>query len=452
LRRVAFRLAGGCQNGRSLPRSPPLQPSPATLDSRRDPYLSDSRVGPPRADARSVFRIKAWAVVVIAASFWPLRWFAARDIRAAEGTLTIVADLIPTLAVLRWRQAPPRWLLSLTFAVDIVAITVGVHYAGGVDSSSIPILYPIIISMAGLLLSEAAGYVVAAASSLLYGGLVLAEGRGWLAHVVPYGRPPGRQLTTVVLTTQFFFLFAVLVSFVARELRRSYERAEELRTEAVTALSHDLRTPLGVIRGYATMLLDAPASDREALARRIERHSSQALDLVQNVLDASALEWRPMVAERAPLDVNALVREVRELYDAAAGAKGVQLSAREGRGTPSIEADARLLLRALGNLVSNAIKFTPAAGSVEISTSHDPRGLAIEVRDSGPGIPEAEQGRLFRKYSRVSSGVGVEGTGLGLYIVRSIAEAHGGSVEVVSCAGEGCSFVIRLPVRAPAAS
>jgi signal transduction histidine kinase len=114
-------------------------------------------------------------------------------------------------------------------------------------------------------------------------------------------------------------------------------------------------------------------------------------------------------------------------------------------GLPIVHADAQLISRALHNLVSNALKFTEAGGTVEIITRVDDDKIEITVRDSGRGIPADEQPRLFQEYARGASSGSIEGTGLGLYIVRRSAEAHGGSVNVVSEVGEGSTFTLTLP-------
>jgi len=305
------------------------------------------------------------------------------------------------------------------------------------------------IGLVGLILSDRAAFVCAAASAVLYGLIGWGEQSGRLPHYLPYAKPTDDAIATVVCVSVYLFVAAWLVSYAAQQVRAIYQRIEDARREAVSALSHDLKNPLGAIDGYAEMGADAPAAEREDYLRRIRQAARRALDLVHNELDAAALEGREMVVHREPVRLNELVDEVVDVYRSSAEAKAVRLTTVLAADGPTLSADRQLVGRAIGNLVSNAIKYTAAHGLVEITTAGQSGCVTVSVRDNGCGIAPATQARLFQKYSRVPSGTAVEGSGLGLYIVRRVAEAHGGSVAVVSAVGQGSTFTLSLPGPSP---
>jgi signal transduction histidine kinase len=306
-------------------------------------------------------------------------------------------------------------------------------------------VYVAIIGLAGLVVSERAAFLTAAGSAVAYSLMLGAEYGGLLTHRVAFVRPPERQAAAAVFVSACLFLAAWVVTYAVRQIRSVYERAEELRNEAVSALAHDLKNPLNVILGYAEMLADMGRSDINDVTQRIRLSAQQALDFVHNALDAAAIHGKPLVPNLEPVRLTRLIREVVEQYRPVAGSKGVAVIS-EVEGSPVVHVDPQLLTRAVSNLVSNGIKYTPPGGTVHIGLTAATDAVALAVTDSGPGIAHAEQAHLFRPYSRTSSARGVEGTGLGLYIVRRIAEAHRGSVAVRSEVGRGSTFTLRIPI------
>ncbi|HVN85850.1 MAG TPA: HAMP domain-containing sensor histidine kinase [Candidatus Binatia bacterium] len=397
-------------------------------------------------NVRAIYLTKALVLATILAAVWMLALFVSASTLALPISLVVMLALVPTFVVATQPEPSVRWLTT-SFASDVLAITAGIHYGGGVDQVSAPLLYTAVIGAVGLLISGRAAFGAAGASAASYAAVVAAEYSGWLPHLVAYSRPPDRQLATVIMVSIYLLLVAWVVSYAVAQMRASYRRAEELRAESVSALSHDLKNPLAIIHGYAEMIEEAEGDERIEYARRIQRSVQQALDLVRNVLDASAIDAKPVAPEPVPLNLNELAGQTCEQYRPAADAKGIHLRTVFAMGLPPIEADPQLIGRAIGNLVSNAVKYTDPGGNVEMFTSMNSHEVSVSVRDTGAGISEAEARRLFQKYSRGSSGTRHEGTGLGLYIVRRIAEAHGGSVQVSSVVGRGSTFVLSLPIR-----
>jgi signal transduction histidine kinase len=329
----------------------------------------------------------------------------------------------------------------------LLSVTAGVHFGGGVNNVSNIQLYAALIGLAGLLLAEHAALAMSAAAAVAYATLVWAESRGLLWTLLPGMRPVDRQIATVIMVALCLVMFAGLVFYAVRQIRVVYGRVEELRREAVRALSHDLKNPLMVIRGYAYLMSDADPAERAEYLMRIQHAAQQALDMVHNVLDASNLEERMFVPSRSRADLNGLVAEAVEAYRPAAQARGVRLSVSLGKDIPDMEIDVHLVGRAVANLVSNGIKYSDRGGVVTVATYREGDRVAIEARDTGHGIPQEEQDGIFRQYSRILSAThSVEGTGLGLHIVRCVAEAHGGSVAVDSTPGLGSTFTLWLPL------
>jgi signal transduction histidine kinase len=402
---------------------------------------------PSGINIRAIYITKALGFASILVTIWFLALFISPTTLALPITVVIVAVTLPTLVVALWPGEVPKWSLWCSFAADILAITTGVHFGGGVDQVSAPLLYTAVIGLAGLLLSGGSAFVVAGACALSYGALVGAEYIGWLPHLVAYSRPPDRQAATVVMVTLYLFLIAWVVSYAATQMRRTYARVEELRREAVSALSHDLKTPLTIIHGYSQMIESAGAADRSEYVQRIQHSVQGALDLIHNILDASAMEGRSLAPNLAPVNLNDLTEQVVDLYRPTIAAAGIRVATRLSPSVRVLDADRHLLARAIGNLVSNAIKYSSPGGLVAIQTEFSDGSLNVVVRDEGRGIPADEQDQLFEKYSRTPSGRFKEGTGLGLYIVRRIAEAHGGSIEVNSEPDKGSRFTLRLPLH-----
>ena len=397
---------------------------------------------------RRAYLNKCAAMVVLAIVLGLLSRFVSRDVPAGPALVVVGLILLPNVAVAMWPGEAPDVLLAFSIVSDVAAATVGIHFGGGVDMVSGPLLYVGVIGLAGLILSERAAFAASGASCLGYSLLVWMEYRGWLTHLVSYTRPPARQVTTVVMVSLCLFLVTWVVLYAVRELRAQFQRAEDLRTEAISALSHDLKNPLSIIHSYAEMAEAAVPSEHINYLQRIHSSALQALDLVSNVLDATGLQERPITVRSASVQLNEVVEQVANLYRLAAEGRGIRLTTALISQPLLITADPQLLRRAVSNLLSNAIKYTQRNGTVEVATAVLDDAVTVTISDTGCGISPGALDRLFQKYSRVTSGETVEGTGLGLYIVRCIAEAHGGSVEVSSKIGKGSVFNFRLPVQA----
>jgi len=240
------------------------------------------------------------------------------------------------------------------------------------------------------------------------------------------------------------------------------DRLQELdrqKTDFLSTVSHELRTPLTSISGYAEMLRDGDAGPVTApmaqMLEVIERNTVRLKVLIEDLLTLSAIESAAFRSSMDDVDVATLVRGVEQAVRPQAAAAGLDLRVGRLPSALAVRGDELQLERVLLNLVSNAIKFTPAPGRVDVGVStEDGVGsdlVVLSVRDTGIGIPEAEQDQLFSRFFRASNAVdrAVPGTGLGLTIVRSIVEHHGGSLELDSSPGRATTFTVRLPLVRP---
>ncbi len=246
--------------------------------------------------------------------------------------------------------------------------------------------------------------------------------------------------------------FAELGHVISRNLDR--QRLVRERNLFRSMLSHDIRNPLNVIFNYADMIADEPelSAGVRLLLQRIKDNAASTLNLVCNFVELGRIEGGTLALERQPICVPELAREIVERQDALATARGVTLRVVALPDFPAVPADMAYLERALTNLVSNAIKFSPDGGIVELRLTREGDRVDIAVHDTGSGIPADELPLIFEKYRRGRSSGAVEGSGLGLFIVRSVVEAHGGIVDVASQVGVGSTFTIRLPLlRVPEA-
>jgi signal transduction histidine kinase len=173
--------------------------------------------------------------------------------------------------------------------------------------------------------------------------------------------------------------------------------------------------------------------------------------MVEELLFLSRIDAGGLELDLEEVDVLELAQAALGSADPAAAARRITLEL-EGPSTLRTRADANRLVQVFDNLISNAIKFTPERGCVKVSVGSDEGTIVASVSDTGCGIPQAEQSRLFERFFRSSATRDVPGTGLGLTIVRAIVESHGGSIVCKSTPGEGTTFIFTLPLRTPAAA
>jgi signal transduction histidine kinase len=235
------------------------------------------------------------------------------------------------------------------------------------------------------------------------------------------------------------------------ERRRVEElaRLSQLRADFVSLVSHELRSPMAAVIGAARTLEDRwrmlTAAQREAFLALIGDETSRLAELVGDVLETSRIEAGTFSYRFEEVDLG---RVVDEAVDSATLAQqDVPVVASVRGALPTIRGDRARLRQVLGNLIENAVKYSPEGGEVRVSAATANGAVKIAVRDAGPGIPHDQQARIFEKFGRVDiPGASKPGTGLGLFIARSIAEAHGGSLDVASVAEAGSTFTLTLPV------
>jgi signal transduction histidine kinase len=235
------------------------------------------------------------------------------------------------------------------------------------------------------------------------------------------------------------------------ERRRVEElaRLSQLRADFVSLVSHELRSPMAAVIGAARTLQDRwrmlSADQRESFLALIGDETSRLAELVGDVLDTSRIEAGTFSYRFEEVDLARLVDEAIEAAELAQQEVAVVASVRGG--LPVIRGDRARLRQVLGNLIENAVKYSPEGGEVRVSAAAANGAVQIDVRDSGPGIPHDQRARIFEKFGRVDvPGASKPGTGLGLFIARSIAEAHGGSLEVSGGVEPGATFTLTLPV------
>jgi signal transduction histidine kinase len=235
------------------------------------------------------------------------------------------------------------------------------------------------------------------------------------------------------------------------ERRRVEElaRLSQLRADFVSLVSHELRSPMAAVIGAARTLQDRwrmlSADQRESFLALIGDETSRLAELVGDVLDTSRIEAGTFSYRFEEVDLGRVVDEAVETAVLAQQEVPVVASVRGS--LPEIRGDRARLRQVLGNLIENAVKYSPEGGEVRVSAAAANGVVQIAVRDAGPGIPRDQQGRIFEKFGRVDvPGASKPGTGLGLFIARSIAEAHGGSLDVSSGIEPGTTFTLSLPV------
>jgi len=237
---------------------------------------------------------------------------------------------------------------------------------------------------------------------------------------------------------------------------------EQAKSDFTAQIVHDLRGPLSGIQGTLEFVLAQDASKLEPtsadLLLEAQRESERMMSLINELLDFSRIESGNFIVELEPVRVAGLLkRAVRSLQSVAARDEVFLLSA-HGRDIPEIIGSVEKLTQAIINLISNSLKFTPKKGLISVGAQivrggESPDAIVITVTDSGMGIKASELEQIFEKYkqSGTKSIRGGGGTGLGLYIVKQVIEAHGGEVSVASIEGQGTSMVLKLPVRRAAA-
>ncbi|MEP6853973.1 MAG: ATP-binding protein [Pedococcus sp.] len=242
-----------------------------------------------------------------------------------------------------------------------------------------------------------------------------------------------------------------------RDAVRELQRLNDAKSTFVSSVSHELRTPVTSVVGYSEMLIDGMAGevspDQQDMLGRIRRNGQRLMILVEDLLTASRLESGAASPVLRGHDLRDTAKGALEGVSPMLHNRRLRMNLEVGGQATPVLADAEQLERLVMNLLSNAIKFTPDDGSVTVKVSHSGTHALLSVSDTGMGIPEDEQDQLFSRFFRSSSAQrqAIQGTGIGLSIVRGIASQHGGAVSAASVEGFGSTFTLNLPLHDPAA-
>lgn len=257
----------------------------------------------------------------------------------------------------------------------------------------------------------------------------------------------------VVFALGFGLLFGLwrILEAAHRARRKTYHQIEQLsklRSEFVSIVSHEFRTPLTGIQGFSEMMRDEDLTlpEMREYAGDINKDARRLARLITDMLDLDRMESGRMTLNSEPVDLNRIVTETAAQFRLSAADHPIELDLDQS--LHSIMGDSDRLTQVITNLVSNAIKYSPAGGAVELRTTRAERTVLLSVRDHGMGIPAEHLEKIFDRYSRVETTEtrAIQGTGLGLPIVRQIVQLSEGQVWATSQSGQGSVFFVELPL------
>jgi signal transduction histidine kinase len=234
---------------------------------------------------------------------------------------------------------------------------------------------------------------------------------------------------------------------------RELDELNKLKNQFLGIAAHDLRNPLGVIMGYSDFLIEEVqeilSEDQNMMLQSILASSEFMLGLLNELLDISAIESGNLNLNLVKADLGNVVRKNVELNNVIAHKKGIGIYFTQSEPMPEILFDSGKIEQVLNNLISNAVKFSQPGTCVNVTISRRDNDLIVAVADHGPGIPEAERGKLFNPFQKTSvrSTAGEKSTGLGLSIVRNLIQGHHGKIWVESIVGEGSTFYFSIPIH-----
>ncbi len=363
-------------------------------------------------------------------------------------------------------------LSALNIFADVFLMTGAVYFTGASFSPLVPI-YFVEIAVMALLTNVGLTVLTVVGAFGMYAGMILLVHTGALPQMdSPLGVIVAEPPTLGVLGVQLAFVAAVMfapgayVAIMVQRLRTS-ERALEARAHALveagrakseftTNVTHELRTPLHGILGVTEVLEEevyGPLTEkqRKALAS-IGTSARSLLELIDSLLVTARAEALRLEVSPSSVDVADVVRSVVATGRMLVSDKKLSVETKLSGELPEVFTDRPKLVQILVNLVANAIKFTPDGGAVIVEAAPAPAGVRVAVRDTGIGIPEEALPRIFEPYVQVDGSAVREhgGAGIGLAVVRTLADLLGVAVEVESAPGEGTTFTLRVPLELPA--
>jgi signal transduction histidine kinase len=234
-----------------------------------------------------------------------------------------------------------------------------------------------------------------------------------------------------------------------RDLANRLQELDRMKSQFVAGISHELRTPLTNIKTYASLLRDGKPERRRHYLDVLDDQSKLLQRLIEQVLELSSLDLGKVKPILARVDLNELVAHLVNDRSALFAARAQNVTLQLAPDLGNVLADDRLVANVLGNLLTNAMNFTPAGGAIAVTTARDQSGCSVTISNTGPPIPTHEQPHIFERFYRGQAALdsGVAGTGLGLAICREIIERHGGTIAMAN-GSNGTTFTITLPLEA----
>jgi len=367
------------------------------------------------------------------------------------------------------RQVSPRTvkrIIHLQICADLILLTVLLHFSGGIEN---PLVFFFIFHMviASILLSSRESYLQATFAVLLFGFLVLLEHKQFISHYCLTGFVPHCLQESMLYTLGTFLVFTTslyvavyMANYIAIRLKhteRAYRQAnvmlqekDRIKDQYVSRVTHDIKGHLATIQGCLAVVVDrmtGKLDDQEAdLISRAHTRSVKLANFVRALLRLTQMRLSNKL-EMADFSMGEALRSATDAVKAKAGDKSITLNCNLESSAEKVFGNQFSIEEMVTNLLLNAIKYTPANGTIDVSAGSNENSVVVKISDTGIGIPKEEQARVFDEFYRATNARKAErdGTGLGLSIVKYIVERHEGQIQVESEEGCGTTFKLTLP-------